>query len=424
MRAVVIEDSRTQAHRLRLLIQGAGFEVEVAEDGEQGIALCRARAPDVVVSDVLMPGIDGYETCRRLKATPETARTPVILLTSLADPVAVVRALAAGADNFVSKPYEDARLIQRIRDTIVAAAEDPVDAHAASAPSCSIDLQGERFHVAAPSCRVARLLVSSLEDAAERNAELAASREELARANEHRERLIVAERAAGRAREELLAIVAHDLRTPLGVVQLAMTALGEVALDDEARALVALSARAADQMGKLIRDLVDASTIEAGRLRFDLQENDPVAIVTAAAELLRPLAAQKHITVDVRTRGEPIVVRCDRDRILQVLSNVLGNAIKFTPERGRITLDAFGAKDHVTISVADTGPGISAADAPRIFERHWRGPGKSGGNTGLGLYIAKGIVEAHEGTVSVRSAPGEGTELSFTLPREPAGHSP
>ncbi len=413
MRIVIIEDSKTQAHRLRRLREREGCSVRVAEDGEAGIRLCAgATMPDVVVSDVLMPGIDGFEVCRRLKAAPGTRHLPVLLLTSLTDPQDVVRALSAGADNFVSKPYDDARLIARIRAT----ATD----HALPGGECAVDIQGQTFRVDAPPARILRLLVSSLEDVTVRNAELEQSRAELARVNHEREGLIVAERTARQAREELLAIVAHDLRTPLGVIGLSTNALQEAIPagpdGDEARTLAALGARAAKQMGRLIRDLLDVSSIEAGRLRFEFSEHQPADLLDEAANLLAPLAAQKVITMETRVTAHLALVRCDRHRIQQVLSNLIGNAIKFTPESGKLMLSAASAGDEVTFFVTDNGPGISAEALPHIFDRHWTGRGRAGADTGLGLYIAKGIVEAHEGRIAALAIPGGGTQFSFTLP--------
>jgi len=413
MRVVVIEDSRTQAHRLRRLLESEGFSVQVAEDGEAGIQLCAGPTmPNVVVSDVLMPGIDGFEVCRLLKCAPATRHLPVLLLTSLTDPQDVVRALASGADNFVTKPYDDARLLARIRSTI--------DNHARPIDECVVEVHDQTFRVDAPPARILRLLVSCLEDATVRNAELEASRAELALANQQREALIHAERAARQARDELLAIVAHDLRTPLGVIGLSSNALQEVLPEgpagDEARALAALAERAAKQMGRLIRDLLDVSSIEAGRLRFEFQDHDPGALLAEAANLLAPLAEQKSIVVEQRVVARVSLVRCDRDRIQQVLSNLIGNAIKFTPERGKITLSAMGTSEEVTFLVADNGPGIPEEAIPRIFDRHWTGRGRAGADTGLGLYIAKGIVEAHEGRIAVEIKPGGGTVFSFTLP--------
>ena len=413
MRVVVIEDSKTQAHRLRRLLEGEGFTVQVAENGEAGLRLCAGSTPpDLVVSDVLMPGIDGYEVCRRLKNTPATSHLPVLLLTSLADPQDVVRALSAGADNFVTKPYDAARLLARIRRTVAN--------HTRVDDGCIVDVQGNSFRVDAPPSRILRLLMSCLEDATERNAELEASRAALALANQQREVLIIAERTARLAREELLAIVAHDLRTPLGVISLSSNALQEAVPagpdGEEVRALAALAERAAAQMGRLIRDLLDVSSIEAGRLRFEFHDHAPAVLLDEAADLLAPLAAQKEISVEKHVAAEISIVRCDRDRIQQVLSNLIGNAIKFTPENGKIWLRARSTSDEVTFIVIDNGPGISAEAIPRIFDRHWTGRGKAGADTGLGLYIAKGIVEAHEGRIAVTIAPGGGTEFSFTLP--------
>ena len=413
MRVVVIEDSRTQAHRLRRLLESEGFSVQVAEAGEAGLRLCAGPTmPDLVVSDVLMPGIDGFEVCRRLKAAEATRHLPVLLLTSLNDPPDVVHALAAGADNFVTKPYDDARLIARIHSTIAN--------HALPPDECVVEIHGQDFRVDAPPARILRLLVSCLEDATVRNAELEASRADLALANQQREALIHAERTARLAREELLAIVAHDLRTPLGVIGLSSNALQEALPEgpdgDEARALAGLAERAAKQMGRLIRDLLDVSSIEAGRLRFEFQDCDPCALLAEAANLLAPLAAQKEIVVEQRVFAEVALVRCDRDRIQQVLSNLIGNAIKFTPEKGKITLSALSTSDEVTFLVSDNGPGIPAEIIPRIFDRHWTGRGKAGADTGLGLYIAKGIVEAHEGRIAVETRPSGGTVFSFILP--------
>jgi hypothetical protein len=413
VKVLVIEDSKTQAHRLRRLLEQAGFVALVAEDGEAGLRLCKGAAmPDIVVSDVLMPGIDGFEVCRRLKAAEATRHLPVLLLTSLTDPQDVVRALSAGADNFVTKPYDDARLIARIRATVAN--------HALPTDECAVDIQGQTFRVDAPPARILRLLVSSLEDATVRNAELEQSRAELALVSQQRELLIIAERTARQAREELLAIVAHDLRTPLGVIGLSSNALQEAIPagpdGDEARSLAALGERAAKQMGRLIRDLLDVSSIEAGRLRFEFADHDPAALLAEAENLLAPLAAQKAISVHTRVPAGLPLVRCDRHRIQQVLSNLIGNAIKFTPESGKLVLSATSAADEVTFLVTDNGPGIPVEAIPRIFDRHWTGRGRAGADSGLGLYIAKGIVEAHEGRIAVARIPAGGTQFSFSVP--------
>ena len=159
-RVVVVEDSKTQAFRLKSVLVKAGFSVELTSNGEAGLAACLAEPPDLVISDIVMPKMDGYALCRALRSNEATAKVPVLLLTSLAEPLDAVRALAAGADNFVSKPYEDGALLARVRRTLGGADDEP-------GPGV-LELDGERFEITAPPRRVLQVLGSALEDAAVR----------------------------------------------------------------------------------------------------------------------------------------------------------------------------------------------------------------------------------------------------------------
>ena len=225
------------------------------------------------------------------------------------------------------------------------------------------------------------------------------------------------------AREELLAIVAHDLRTPIGIVLSCSEALREMLpkgpAGEEMRTLADVTERAARGMTKLIADLLDTSSIAAGRLRLDVQEHPIAVLLRESTELLAPLANQKAIRLETRLTAnitENARVRCDLDRIKQVLVNLISNAIKFTPERGAITVCATGAAE-VTLTVSDNGPGITEEAMPHIFERYWTGRAKAGEDTGLGLFIAQGIIAAHGGQITVARGVGTGTSFSFTLPR-------
>jgi signal transduction histidine kinase len=178
--------------------------------------------------------------------------------------------------------------------------------------------------------------------------------------------------------------------------------------------------RIAEQMNRLIGDLLDAAAIDAGRLAIDREPRDAAELASDAIEMLRPLAEHDSISVEQPPVPEPVRVSCDRDRIVQVLGNLIGNAIKFTPTGGSITVTVARDASNVRFAVADTGPGIPPEQLAHLFERFWRAPGNAPG-VGLGLYIAKGIVEAHGGRIWVESQVGRGSTFSFTLPVLPAG---
>jgi signal transduction histidine kinase len=227
-----------------------------------------------------------------------------------------------------------------------------------------------------------------------------------------------AERAA-RVREEILAVVAHDLRNPLNTLHMGCSLLLDVTTTAEQpveRKQLKMMHRAGQRMKRLIQDLLDARRIDGGRLAVQVQPDAMTAILDDAVELLRPLADAEGIQL-VHERGdESPTVLVDPARIHQVLSNLVGNAIKFTPRGGRITLRAHCAGREVRVAVIDTGPGIAAEQVPRIFRRLWQGQRTDTRGIGLGLAIAKGIVEAHGGRIWVETRLGEGSEFCFTVP--------
>ncbi len=223
--------------------------------------------------------------------------------------------------------------------------------------------------------------------------------------------------AAVATREELLAIVSHDLRNPLGSIVFSAAALQRTTIDGEEGERVQKSAqtilRAADRMTRLIADLLDLAQIQAGKLAIEQTSQDVEGLIRDCVEMLRPLAAGKDLK-GMANAG--LQVRCDRERVLQILSNLVGNAIKFTPEGGSIFIGAQDIGHEVRFSVRDTGQGISEEELPRIFDRFWQAQRKNRAGIGLGLSIAKGLVEAQGGRLYVESQLGAGTTFFFTLP--------
>lgn len=229
--------------------------------------------------------------------------------------------------------------------------------------------------------------------------------------------LRAAERASS-TRQDILTIVSHELKNPLTGISLSADVLLRHAPDAErrkGRAQVERIKRGVAHMRHLIDDLLDFSSLESGRLTVAPRPTAVGAIIDEAIELLSPLAADKQITLEASV-PTPIAASCDRHRVLQVLSNLLGNAIKFTPEGGRIKVQAVAVDSAVQLTVHDNGPGLSKQVMRHLFERYWQAKETASKGQGLGLFIAKGIVEAQGGAIWVESHPNQGTAFHFTLP--------
>ncbi|HEY2378697.1 MAG TPA: ATP-binding protein [Gemmatimonadaceae bacterium] len=231
-----------------------------------------------------------------------------------------------------------------------------------------------------------------------------------------RERRREAELTA-RAREQVLGVVAHDLRNPLHLAMATTELLGEPTLAEERRTeLLAVMTRAVTHMRRLVADLLDAVRIQAGRLSLDFENVTLGSIIDQAEEMGRPLAAERRIKLEAHATDRSLRLRVDRARVLQVLGNLLGNAVKFTAEGGRITLDGHIENGAAVFSVRDTGVGIAPERLPHVFEQFWQGNSGDNRGVGLGLAIAKAIVEAHGGTIDVQSAVGKGSTFSICFP--------
>ena len=228
---------------------------------------------------------------------------------------------------------------------------------------------------------------------------------------------------ATRLRDEVLGVVSHDLRNPLSVISMCAATLAEEAPASEGAPDETIGAiqESADWMHRLIGDLLDVASIEAGRLSVERRPIDPLVAIVQAVGMLDPLATERSILLETELPEHLPRVNADPERVVQVLSNLLGNAVKFTEPGGRILVRAGADADGVRISVIDTGRGIPPEHLPHIFDRFWHARRESSvRGTGLGLAIAKGIVEAHGGQLSAESEPGKGSSFSFTLPSAPA----
>ena len=234
------------------------------------------------------------------------------------------------------------------------------------------------------------------------------------------ERQVVREQRAVRARDDLVAVVSHDLKNPLSLIATQAALFLRILTPAEEvsgrlRGGLERILRAVERMSALIHDLLDLAKIEAGRFSLQRSPEDVRDMIEEALIILRPLADAKRITVVDEIDGAPSV-SVDRERIYQVLSNLIGNAVKFTPEGGRIVVRVEERPGKLVVTVTDNGPGLRAEQLPHLFERYWQARVPSRDGSGLGLFIAKGIVEAHGGRIWAESAAGAGATVGFSLP--------
>jgi PAS domain S-box-containing protein len=230
-------------------------------------------------------------------------------------------------------------------------------------------------------------------------------------------RLFREARQATQAREEVLSVVAHDLRSPLGAISVSAELLMSFSLEPREQAYhLEIIQRATSRMSRLIQDLVDVAKIESGRLSIEryLQEVEP--LIDETVDLFRTRALAKKIELRAEMPNGMLQIDADRYRILQVLSNLVENAIRFTPAGGEVRVRAEEAEGAMRISVEDTGQGIAEADLPRIFDRYWQGSEMAAKGAGLGLAIVRGIVEAHGGRIWAESERERGSVFTFTIP--------
>jgi PAS domain S-box-containing protein len=500
---LLVDDHEVNLVALRAILASPEYRLHSVTSGEQALSLLLRQEFALVLLDVVMPGMDGFEVANHMKQLERTRRVPILFLTAVATDVEhIYEAYALGAVDYLIKPLDtravrakvavfvdlfkqrkeierQARLLRetdrrehelRLAEVRLASDEryrkliegidrtvgwsalpdtlrltfvsqqlprilgysteqfaDPgfwleqvhpddrelLLASFRKALAEGVDQTCDHRIIAADGRTVwFRTSVSVVRDAAG-NAELHGVSADVTALKQAEEEAL----AATRARDEMLAVVSHDLRNPLTSITLGAERLRTVTLDEPLEKVVDIIYRGAKRMDRLVGDLVDFEQIKLKRLRIKRHPQSAAALVKEAAELLEPIAKEKSVGIETAA-NLTVDVLCDRERILQVFSNLVGNAIKFSPERRSVRIAARPAHNMVRFDVVDQGPGVPREQLSHVFERFWQGASgrPTGLGLGLGLAISKGIVEAHGGVIGVESEPGKGSTFYFTVP--------
>jgi signal transduction histidine kinase len=414
------------------LLERRGFQVAIARSGEDALARAKLVEPDLILLDILMPQMDGLETCRRLKAAESTKGIPVIFMTALAEAADKVAGFEAGGVDYVTKPFDLDEVMARVNTHL-----------AMHAMRKRIEAQNARLQheiaVREQFEDALRLAHNELEKrVAERTIELdkanAILRKEIIerkRAEEEREALLVSEQQArskaedaDRLKDEFLAMLSHELRTPLTSILGWAQLLGTGRLDAAtAQRGIAVIERSALVELKIVDDLLDVSSTIRGKLSLNAQPIDLVPVLQFAIDSIKLAVEAKGICISLSAKSMICKVWGDRSRLQQVFWNLLNNAIKFTPPGGQIDVSLQEVGSMARIRIRDTGEGISAEFLPHIFKRFRQADSstrRQRGGLGLGLSIVHHLVEMHGGTVRGESeGKGQGATFIVDLPLMP-----
>ena len=437
---LIVEDSPTQAERLRRLIQSVNYKARVAGNGRLALEAIRHSKPHLVLSDIVMPEMDGYELCRAIKSDNAMRDIPVILVTSLNDPKDIIRGIESGADNFIRKPYAEDYLLTRISHMLM---NQKLRKNQNMEVGIALYLGEQKHFINAERQQILDLLISTYEQAVQVNSELQARERQVIELNmrlaHHAGELETINREialknlelaeASRMKSAFIANMSHELRTPLNAIigftgALLMKLPGPLTVEqDKQLNTIRNSAR---HLLSLINDILDVAKIEAGKVTLEVETVACQALVAEVAETLRPLARQKGLALEVELAAQEIVLDTDRRALTQILINLLNNAIKFT-EKGtvRLTLSQrAGSDDIIEFSVADSGAGIREEDQSKLFQafsqldststRHAEG-------AGLGLYLCQNLANLIGGSLFFHSDFGQGSVFTLALTRRSKG---
>ena len=347
------------------MLQGEGYTLASASSGEQAIELYPKVQPDLVLLDVLMTGIDGFETCRRLRREHGARCAPIVFFTSRSDPNDIAKGFAAGGTDYLAKPCRTNEVRARLR----------------------LHLQSHLM------LRQQKQLVEQL-------------------------------RNANTAKNRFIGMAAHDMRNPL----VSIRGFSEFLIDGtvgplktEQIAVASIIRATSQQMINTLNELLDVATIEAGELKLQLAVNNVTEVATKSIGMQRMEAAKKRTKVALEVEPDLPAFYFDADKLRQVFDHLVSNAVKYSPPGSSVSviIARHAATQMCTIAVRDQGPGIPPSERDQLFKPFGRlstAPTLNEKSTGLGLVICRNIIQAHGGTISVENLPERGCEFRVSIP--------
>ncbi len=425
-KVLIAEDSPTQAMQLQMILEEYGYEVLHGINGKEAYDLLdEDNLPDMIISDIIMPEMDGYEFCAKVKNNVKTKDIPVILLTQLSKPDDVIKGLQSGADNFISKPYSDEFLFDRISDIMLNREIRK------RSPNLDINMEiyfgGQKYRLNSNRMQILDLLLSTYYNAINKNQELEDKNIEMKKLHKEMKIKNIQLKKLNEEKNQLMGIAAHDLRSPLctmsGYLYLVTESLEKNMIPDQEKIFSTLN-RTTDYMLNLITDVLDYSKIEAGQIELKKEKFDLVAFMDEVIEMNNILASPKNITIHSGYTDNEIIVVADSNKIKQVMDNLLSNAIKYSEQNTMVIVNFKLLDNELQISVIDQGKGIPIAEQDKLFKPFATTSVKSTGgekSTGLGLVSVKKIVETHGGRIWLKSKEGVGSQLFFTIPHTSSG---
>lgn len=418
---LIAEDSPTQALQLIMILEENGYNILHGINGKEALKLIdEDNLPQIIITDIIMPVMDGYELCRAVKNNCKTKDIPVILLTQLSNPDDVIKGLQAGADNFISKPYTEEFLFNRINDILLNC--ELRKRYSSLDIEIEIFFGGEKYKLNSNRMQILDLLLSTYHNAINKNKELEDKNNELK--DLHKELKIKNDQLKKSIDEKnhLLGIAAHDLRSPLATVsayfELLSDELKENALEGQ-EAIIGTINRQLNFMLNLVTDVLDFTKVESGKLNLKKEMFNLVSFMDKVIDMNNLLGIQKNIKIIPCYENGGILVNADDNKLKQVMNNLLSNAMKFSESGTVINIYIIKSESEIQVVVADQGKGIPDNELGKLFKPFAKTSVKSTAGekcTGLGLLSAKKIIETHGGKIWVKSEVGKGSQFYFTIP--------